>query len=213
MDIQRFLEQIQLAFSNPLPGPKAHELLTPGKRPMTRQEVENIDEYRASAVSIICFAKEDQINVILTQRPDYNGTHGGQISFPGGKIEDADDSLEHTARRETFEEIGWILNEKDCLGQMSEIFIPVSKFSVQPYLYFTDKAHDYKLDPREVVEVIEFPIDLLTDDNIIKLTDIRYSTGLTLKNVPYFSINDKVVWGATAIVLSELKMMIQTVYS
>lgn len=213
MDVQIFLKHIQAAFSSPLPGPTAHQLLTPGKRPMMRMEVENIDEYRASAVAIVCFPKDNQVHVLLTQRPDYDGTHGGQISFPGGKKEQIDTNLEQTARRETFEEIGWTLTTEECMGEMTEIFIPLSRFSVQSYLYYTEQPQTYQLDPREVAEVIEFPLELLIDNSIIKSTNIRYATGLKLKNVPYFDINGKIVWGATAIVLSELKMMIQKFYS
>lgn len=213
MDVQIFLRQIKVAFSHILPGASAHHTFSPGKRPLSRNEVENIHEYRAAAVAIVCFPKGKKVHIILTQRPDYDGTHGGQISFPGGKMETVDKNLEVTARRETMEEIGWSLQEHECLGAMSEIYIPISRYSVQPFVYFTENMQNYQLDPREVYEIIEFPIELLKDESIVKSTDIQYSTGLKLKKVPYFEIKGKIVWGATVIVLNELKIMLQTNYS
>lgn len=209
MKTDYFLEQIQRSLNTSLPGIEAHKLLTPGKRPLTRDEVPRLDEYRQSAVAVICFPIENIIHSILIQRPDYNGNHGGQISFPGGKRELTDRSLEQTARRETQEEIGWKLSEKNCLGKLTELFIPVSKFSVQPYLYFCEEIQPFHPDIREVEEVIHFPLEELKKETAIKSKSIRMTSGITLKEVPYFDLNQRVVWGATAIILSELREMIR----
>lgn len=209
MQQQEFLERMHTAFSGELPGIKAHQLLTPGKRPLSRQEVENVDEYRDSAVAIVCFPINGVVHSLLIQRPDYNGTHGGQISFPGGKMETSDKNIEFTARRETQEEIGWKLDEIHCLGKLTELFIPVSKFSVQPFLYYTETIQKFILDEREVAEIIQFPVANLQENSIVKSTTIRLSTGINMKGVPYFDIENRIVWGATAIILSELREMIK----
>lgn len=209
MNPGQFLTCIQSSFTSSIPGIEAHKLLTPGKRPLTRDEIENTEEYRESAVAVICYPIEERVHSLLIQRPQYNGNHGGQISFPGGKAELTDNSLEHTARRETEEEIGWSLSDTDYLGKLTELFIPVSKFSVQPYLYFCREAQPFKLDEREVAGIIQFPLEDLKREAILKSTSIRISSGMKLKNVPYFDINQHVVWGATAIILSELREMLK----
>lgn len=209
MQQQAFLERIRKAFLKELPGTDAHQLLTPGKRSLSRLEVPDIEEYRDSAVAIVCFPIDDEVHSILIQRPNYNGTHGGQISFPGGKMEVTDQTIEYTARRETQEEIGWKLNESNCLGKLTELFIPVSKFSVQPFLYYTESIQTFIPDEREVDEIIQFPVAKLQEDHIIKSTTIRLSTGINMKGVPYFDIENRIVWGATAIILSEFREMLK----
>lgn len=210
MTPEDFLKRIRTSLDHPLPGIKAHQLLTPGKRPLTREEVESITEYRESAVAIICYPFSGNVHAILIQRPQYEGTHGGQISFPGGKSDPGDLSLEHTARREVMEEIGWVLSDTDYLGELTELFIPVSKFSVQPFLYYCGKPQPFIPDPREVAGIIHFPVAELNTESVIKTTTIKMSTGISLKDVPYFDIDQHIVWGATAIILSELRAMLKT---
>lgn len=205
MSPEQFLKQIRTSFNNPLPGIEAHKLLTPGKRPLTREEVPDIEEYRASAVAIVCYPINNNVHAILIQRPDYNGNHGGQISLPGGKSELDDATIEYTARRETAEEIGWKLSEEHYLGQLTELFIPISKFSVQPFLYFCESPQPFIPDVREVAKIILFPVVDLKSESAVKTTTIRISSGMNLKDVPYFDIDNHVVWGATAIILSEFR--------
>ncbi|MCO5260601.1 MAG: CoA pyrophosphatase [Crocinitomicaceae bacterium] len=209
MQAEEFLNKINDSFQHPLPGIDAHRLLLTGKRALSRDEVNDIDTYKDSAVAVICFPKDKNIHCVLIQRPNYNGSHGGQVSFPGGKKEHTDSSLEYTARRETFEEIGWQLNENHLLGGLTELFIPVSQFTVKPHLYYCEQEQLYIPDKREVDQIFQFPIELLTDDSILKIKNIQTNNGLIIKDVPYFEINQHVVWGATAIILSELRAMIK----
>jgi 8-oxo-dGTP pyrophosphatase MutT (NUDIX family) len=208
MTIDEFLKRTDTAFFKQLPGIEAHKRLAPQNRALTRDEVPDIDTYNPSAVAVVCFPVENQINTILIQRPPYDGSHGGQISFPGGKLEKSDPNLEYTARRETQEEIGWNLCEDNHLGALTELFIPVSRFTVTPHLYYCEKPQLYLPNDREVAEIIQFQLDDLKNESLIKHTNIPINKGVTLKNVPYFDIQQKVVWGATAIILSELKSML-----
>lgn len=88
------------------------------------------------------------------------------------------------------------------------MFIPISKFIVQPYLYYVDNMQAFIPDEREVSEIITYPIKNLLEPSILKSTTIRHNDKIRLKNIPYFDIQNKVVWGATAIILSELRMML-----
>lgn len=209
MDSNEFLDKIQHAFNQSLPGINSHKLLLPGKRALERNEVEDIASYRDAAVAVICYPNQGEIHSILIQRPDYTGNHGGQVSFPGGKKDVIDSSLEQTARRETFEEIGWQMGESNLIGGLTELFIPVSKFIVKPHLYFCEEMQQFHPDAREVQEIFQFPVKILKEEKILKYTNIQISSNQLLKDVPYFEINNRIVWGATAIILSELKSMLE----
>ena len=142
---------------------------------------------------------------ILIQRPQYDGTHGGQVSFPGGKVDKVDDNLEATARRESFEEINLPFSAGELIGELSAVYIPVSNFMVQPFVFYIEELPELIPDEREVEDILHFDIELLRDDSILKKTDMTISKGFVQKNVPYFSIENKIVWGATSMILAEMK--------
>src|SRR5690606_17399767 len=123
-------------------------------RPLKEAEIEDIDLYRFSAVSIVCFEEEDKVKSVLIQRQEYEGSHSGQISFSGGKKDLSDKSLLETAIRETSEEIGWELRSDSYLGEMTEVFIPISKFRMKPYLFFLESKQHFVPNEREVTEII-----------------------------------------------------------
>lgn len=206
--VAAFLTKIQFAFENNLPGISAHQEMIVGNRPLRLSDVNDIESYREAAVAIICFPFDSEIHVILTERTKYEGNHSGQISFPGGKMELSDQDLEAAARREAFEEIAWQLDSTNLIGELTQLVIPISKYVVTPFLYFTNSIQTFKPDPREVESVFHFPVNLLKDEHIKKKKTIDLGMGMKLKDAPYFEINNQVVWGATAIILSELKAMI-----
>jgi len=203
-----FLFRMKKAFLKNLPGVEAHRMLASSFRPLNRDEITDIESFREAAVAIICYPIKNSVNTLLIQRPKYDGHHGGQIALPGGKYETEDRYLEKTARRETKEEIGWTILKNNYLGQLTEMFIPESKFRIQPFVYFVKKPQQFILDIHEVEHVIEFPIDELNKDNIVKYTTIELRNGLKIPRVPYFAIDKYIVWGATAIILSEFRQMI-----
>jgi len=203
------LSKLENAFQSELPGINAHREMAPLNRLIDINLIPDITEYRKSAVSIVLYEHQNELRFILIQRPIYEGTHGGQISFPGGKQEEIDVDLEHTARRETFEEIGVQLNKNQLIGNLSTIVIPVSKFSVEPYLYLIEEQPIFTPDEREVASIIETPLLHLLHDENKKSKNIELSTGVKMKNVPYFELASKTVWGATALILNELKWMLK----
>ena len=201
-----FLDKLIQNLSD-LPGESAHKVLMPLNRPFTSEALKKKPNYRSSAVAIILYPNGVSINCILIQRPDYDGAHGGQISFPGGKMDNTDSDLEFTARREAFEEINLPLNAGTFIGKLSEIYIPPSNFLVEPNLFFVDKLPILTPDEREVASIIQFNIQQLLSTDTFKIGDIQQNN-LIRKNTPYFEIEEHKVWGATGMILAELKEII-----
>jgi 8-oxo-dGTP pyrophosphatase MutT (NUDIX family) len=208
----QFIKQFLDIVNNGLPGEDAHSLLMPINRPFTSEALKNKAEYRQSAVSIILFEEDSTLKSILIERPEYAGLHSRQISFPGGKREPDDPNLEYTARRESYEEINLPMTEGKLVTKLSEIYIPVSKFLVQPYVFLIEKElPDLIPDQREVASIITYDLFTLTDANILKYMDMVFENGHKQKNIPYFEIEGHIVWGATAMMLAELKAIIDQI--
>lgn len=209
MDAAFFLNQFQQSLDQGLPGEDAHRMLMPVKRPLSSVAKAESTEFRESAVGIVLYPKNGSIHCILIRRPSYEGAHGGQICFPGGK-RDADDlDLEYTARRECVEEIGLPHNHAHLIQPLTEVFIPVSKFLVQPYVFFCETLPDLIPDAREVEEIISFDVFDLIRNQAFQRTSIPLQTGMTLKDIPYFDIHGHIVWGATAMMLAEMKVLLE----
>lgn len=133
--------------------------------------------------------------------------HAGQISFPGGKKEEGESILE-CALRETLEEIGITKEGYEIMGQLSELYIPVSNFLVYPFLAIAKKELSYTLEEEEVAGIIEIPVDHLMDPETLKYKDIHIGSR-TIKNAPYFDLFGKALWGATAMISSEILALIK----
>ncbi|MDZ7877592.1 MAG: CoA pyrophosphatase [Saprospiraceae bacterium] len=160
---------------------------------------------RKAAVLMLLFPQNGEWHIVLTERTgNPKDPHSKQISFPGGSVETVDVDLEATALRETQEEIGVESSTIDVIGAMTDVYIPVSNFHVQPFLAWTSTPPQYKRQETEVKRVIETPIALLENVNNWKVKDIYISETYNLKDVPYFDVFGKSVWGATAMMLSEL---------
>lgn len=193
-----------------LPGPKAHRLMAPYKRPTANSKKQSHNNAKISAVLMLIYPKENIPHFTLIQRTAYEGTHGGQISFPGGKQE-GNESLKETALRETFEEIGVESDKIQVLGEITQIYIPPSNFLVSPFIGFIDFEPVFTREVKEVEEIIEVKISDLLDDNKIKQKKIKVGKHLDkplLMDVPYFELNYNTVWGATATILSEVRQML-----
>jgi len=188
---------------NDLPADLAHKEMYPSRK--TIQEVDlNKVSYKTSSVLVLFFEMAGELQLILTQRNEYKGKHSGQISFPGGKKEDTDKSIEFTALRETEEEIGLSTKNIDIIGKLSDVYIPVSNFLVHPFIAFHQGQPDFKAN-YEVKEVITFNVELLLKSETLSTTDIKMAEGYSMKDIPCFIIEGKIVWGATAIILNEVR--------
>jgi len=193
-----------------LPGDSAHQKMMSYRRTKASDLRRDGIEYRESAVLCLLYPVKDEWNTVLIKRPEYIGAHSAQVSFPGGGREKHDLSIIQTALRETREEIG--VNEQDItiIGNLTEIFIPPSKYLVQPVLGFMNQRPDFVPDYREVGAILETPINWLLDENRIATKQIHIAQYNISIMAPYYDIHSETVWGATAMMISELVQLIRT---
>ena len=161
---------------------------------------------RIAAVLVLLYPVKDSIHTVFMQRPEYDGVHGGQISFPGGKKEPDDENVIQTALREAFEETGVDPSKVKILGLLTPLFIPVSNMVVTPVLGWTDNKPTFECQEEEVVFLIDAELNKFLDPSIIKIKpfDIRGE----MINVKYFDYEGNTIWGATAMILQELLAII-----
>lgn len=204
---QTFIQRLEIGLKQPLPGISAQFKMVPP----TRSDYPEMDPatVRHGGILALLFPDEDATWIVFIKRQDYQGVHSGQISFPGGGYEENDQNFQQTAIRETFEEIGVPMEEIVILGELSQLYIPPSKFLVRPFVGFIDRKPSFRPDPTEVSEVFSIPVDkLLATENCQKKT-VRAGTGEI--TVPCFYVKNRLIWGATAMILSELLDIIRSV--
>ena len=140
-------------------------------------------------------------------RSEYGGVHSGQISLPGGKFEETDESLIYTALRESQEEIGIDPGQVQIIGQLTEMYIPPSNFQVTPVVGYQASRPHFTADPKEVAKIIEIKLEDLLDERNRQMKKMKISLGFSLK-VPSYFINKNIIWGATAMILSEFREIV-----
>lgn len=177
--------------------------MSPGNRKPASEIIPN-SNLRIGAVLILLYPNKNEWHTVLMKRPVYNGIHSGQISFPGGKTEANDTSLAHTALRETQEEIGIPSSTIDIIGKLTEVYIPPSKFIVHPYIGVAYKQPEFIPDKNEVDKLIEVTLNQLLSEKNNTTQKIILSNGLAV-NTPCIKVQNEIVWGATAMMISELK--------
>lgn len=165
------------------------------------------DDPRLAATMMLLYPVEDGLYFLLTRRPDTLTSHAGQISFPGGKQEDGE-SFTATALRETCEEVG-ICERIELLGALTPLWIPPTNFEVHPQVGYVKRLPTLRIDPVEVAEVIQTPLDLLLDDSAkgrdtMKYKDRSFEYG-------FYRVGEHQVWGATAAMLSEFESRLRLV--
>lgn len=183
-----------------LPGIQAHSKMLPTGRQLKSHD--ELSMVKQSSVLLLLFPEGDQLCICLTKRPQTMKHHPGQISFPGGKVEKEDLSAEMTALREAREEVGIDHHSIEILGKLSDLYVEVSQFSIQPFLAWADQKPDFLVDYGEVEELILFPVSDFVSNEIISETELETATGLL--QVKYYPYNGEFIWGATAMILSEL---------
>lgn len=203
------LEDIRAALQQPLPGLAAQIKFAPEYRlPGLRDDPPA--NARPAGVLILLYPYAGEWHFPLMRRVEDGLTHSGQISLPGGSQE-AGESIRETALREACEEVGAACTEVDVLGQLTTIYIPPSNFLVTPTVGQVEHRPDFKCDPREVAELIEVPLSTLFDPNVVRREP--WMLRGTQVEVPFFQIGLHKVWGATAMILSELKMILEKMTS
>lgn len=196
-----FLEQLRQALAGPLPGPQAQYAMAPAPRTGAEMDNQPLPDARMGGVLLLLFPRDDALIVPLILRPTYRGVHSGQVAFPGGGREAGDPDIVATALREAHEEIGIDPQAVDVLGQLSPLYINPSNYLVHPVVGWTERAPEFAIDEHEVAQLILAPLnDLLDPAN--RQSDIWQLRGRTA-TVPFFRIQEQIIWGATAMMLSE----------
>jgi 8-oxo-dGTP pyrophosphatase MutT (NUDIX family) len=131
------------------------------------------------------------------------------MAFPGGKPDPTDPHLEFTARRESLEEIGIPTNKGQHIATLTNVWIPVSGFEVSPFVFLHDEAPLLQADPREVQQIEEVALFELLADSSLTFKDINIPGGEKLESHPCFLLNNRIVWGATALMLNEVRMLLK----
>jgi 8-oxo-dGTP pyrophosphatase MutT (NUDIX family) len=212
MNFKDFLNNIHSISNFDLPAINSHLKMAPSERIRLMKEAQSkFLDARKAAVMMLFYPKNDIVHLVLIVRNTYPGVHSSQIAFPGGKVEITDINLQETALRETHEEIGIAPNTVKVIRAFSEIYIPPSNFLVYPFLGISENELQFKLQIDEVAGIIEMPLSALLDDSIIvsKIIDASYAKAM---EVPAFQIDEHIVWGATAMMLSELKDVLKMVF-
>ncbi len=203
------IEKLKKQLHLPLPGEVAQYRMAPSYRPnLTREHILQ-NNPRSSGVMLLLYSKASTLYIAFTERKKYAGVHSGQMSFPGGKKEEKDIDLTDTAFRETFEEIGIAKHQIQVLGKLSELYIPPSNYLVYPTVGYLHSPSPFIPQPEEVEKLVEIPLDFFFDDSHVNLhTEIRLFDSQVVK-VPAYVFGEHIIWGATAIMLSEFTFVVQ----
>ncbi|MGB8855264.1 MAG: CoA pyrophosphatase [Burkholderiales bacterium] len=180
-------------------GDSGHEKPFPNKDGSARVGV------TPAGVLVALVNRDDGVNVVLTQRTDHLSDHAGQISFPGGRAEEHDRDIIHTALRESEEEIGLASAQVEVLGKLPDYFT-VTGYCVTPVVGWVEAPVSFKPDPFEVAEIFEVPLAFFLDPgNHQRHSLMRDGRERYYVAMPY---NDRYIWGATAGMLVTLQQIL-----
>jgi 8-oxo-dGTP pyrophosphatase MutT (NUDIX family) len=203
--MEQLKKELTSQIAKGLPGKDTQLKLAPESRDLFTPVGEKTD---AAILILIYPNSRNKLHTVLMKRQSYHGHHSGQVSFPGGKHEKSDKNLLHTALRESQEEIGIIPGRIEIIGELTNLFIPVSNFMVHPFLGLTSTIPEFKPDRSEVDYLIEVSLQQIAAARI-EVTSMKFK-GHNY-NVPYYNLNNEMVWGATAMIMSEFIEIINPV--
>lgn len=196
------IKALEAQLGKELPGKDAQEKMRPYLPIAPNFDFPKILKPKESAVMALLYPKEDVPHLLLMERNIYKGPHSGQISLPGGKL-DAGESYLDAATRETKEEVDIDKNHYHVIGELTNLYVSPSNFNIQPFVGVADYAPIIHPNQREVAAVLETPLEFLFDEKKRKEKIMKSALGMDLM-APYFDVHNRVLWGATAMILSEL---------
>ena len=192
-----YAENIKKVLSGNLPGAVSHKKMLPPNRVLKSAPEEKM-HIKQSSVLLLLFIENNELTACLIKRPSHMKHHAGQIALPGGRIEKDETAIE-TALRETYEEIGIQSNQIEILGSLSEFYVEVSRFQIHPFVGWLQKKPEFKLNYDEVEKTILFPIRKFK----APFNEVELQTFSGKLNVPCIKFDSEIIWGATAMILSE----------
>lgn len=210
MNFDEFLKSLSKIENIQLPAEASQfKMAPPFRKELLKQTENNLKTAKQAGVLALFYPNSNNITtLVLILRKTYKGVHSAQVAFPGGKLEHSDVSLKHTAIRETFEEIGVPISSIEIVKALSQVYIPPSNFYVQPFLGISSLTPNFIKQDDEVESIIEVSLQHFLDENIIVKKTVKTSYNVEVE-VPAFKLNGHVVWGATAMMLSEIKDLIK----
>ncbi len=207
MQFKSFTQHLKDRLTNhPLPGQDAQYMMAGDNIKHKKINLNALSNYKKSAVCLLFYPKAGEVCFVLIKRPATHQYHAGQIALPGGSC-DGEESYEQAAIRELFEETGVVINETNITGRLTPLYIPVSNFYIQPIVACIDAQPVFNPHTEEVTELIEFPLKTMLDESIVSETTVNLTMGIKIK-APYFNVQGNVLWGATAMLLSEVKQLL-----
>lgn len=210
MDFEVVSGFLRERLAQPLPGTEATAQMSARLANGSRVRLNHDKPPKHGAVMILLYPDAGTVRFPLIQRPEYPGVHSGQMALPGGKKEPNEDDIT-TALRETYEEIGVLPDEVDVLGTLSSFYVFASNFQILPVVGQVHRPPIFVPQEEEVAEVVAADLRHLLDDSYLKETDITVGGGFELR-APYFDLEGKVVWGATAMMLNELRVVLKEAF-
>ncbi|MGB0862927.1 MAG: NUDIX hydrolase [Saprospiraceae bacterium] len=208
-----FIKKLKHQLSQPLPGIEAQAKMSSFRRKMKdfNYAIPEIPK-REAAVMCLLFPKNNQWHIALIERAAHEkDKHSGQISFPGGKYEESDKTYKYAALRETEEEIGIPMNDMTVIGKLTQLYIPVSDYLVHPFVAYCSKAPIFTPEINEVALILQPSIEHLLNPNTIQEKTFNSPNGWELKDVLHYSVEGKIVWGATSMILSEFLAVVENI--
>ena len=192
--------------NNDLPGWNSHKKMAVIPiNSFTEKAFTPPKDAKQASVGIIVFKENNKLFFLLTKRTENVEHHKGQVSLPGGAI-DRNETAKNASLRETNEEIGIDSSTLESLGQLSSLYTPVSYFNIHVFLWYSKVQPRIKINNSEVDQVYKISLDELIDNNLVSNTPINKS-GFEI-NVPAYNFNECICWGATAMIITELKDII-----
>lgn len=207
MDLESVSGFLKQRMTDPLPGPDASDLMSARMKMNDRSMFNYKQPPKPGSVLILLYELDGEVRFPLIQRPNYPGVHSGQMALPGGKKESGESDVE-TALREAEEEIGVNVSSVEVIGQLTSFYVFASNFQIQPVVGKLTRPVEFVAEEKEVAEIVQARLEHLLDDSNVKERTIEPRKGIQLE-APYFDLEGKMVWGATAMMLNELKVVLK----
>ncbi|MUH37021.1 CoA pyrophosphatase [Zobellia amurskyensis] len=213
MNFDDFSIRIPKIKNLPLPGEASHLKMAPQFRLEELQNARKKPQItKKAAVMALFYPDEANLTrlLLILRKSHPKDVHSNQIGFPGGQVEAQDIDMMETALRETYEEVGVDPRNIEVVKSLTEIYIPPSNFDVHPFIGLYNRTEPFLLQETEVEELVEVSLpDFMDDANIF--TEELTTSYATNVPVPAFKLNGYTVWGATGMMLSEIKSLLQQV--